>query len=355
MSGVAKYRVTVRADDSSGERVTLPAPTAFTVSEDIDRRPYIMAELKFGSLTTSVRNALDPRLWPVVYISAFRDAAGLPNAGNGLYTTNRSTTYTLYVTRIVQEGDGWVLTLASGEVRMDAQLRLAPTAVSVASVGNVQEITDFLLDYIGAYAQWAGGTPGTVTGDAALWNPGESIAEIIDPILERWGLRVYAVSATEFGVAPIGEATGYGVISTLTINKETSLQGIRRTLAADAEYGWYNGVLIQYEYVNGAGVTVTSYDRWPPSGVHTRGLFLKRDRANPGSGAAKSIYARSTRRGLTYEVDMTLIPGVNAGWDVIITDPFTGVTYSDYKLKSIESDYMTGTMSVAIQPPTPEV
>lgn len=357
MSGIAKYRTLVRTP-VAGTMTTLPDPTGFTLSLDIDRRPYVMAELTFATLPTAVVNALDPRTWPLVYLSMFRDAAGLPNAGNAAYNMNQSSVRTLYCTRIVRDGDGWAMTLQSGEVRLEAIRRVAPTNWNMPSDGynTTGKIATEMCSRAGGYLNGFVGTSVAVssTGEAGYWQPGESAADVIDPLLEGSGLRVYAEGAQEYMVAPTGEHSGTGVTSTLIIEDAVSLQSMRRTLAVDAELGWYDSVMIRYQTTNSSGNTVTTYDRWPTNGVNTRALFLTRERAQPPGSAAKSIYQRSVRRGTTYELEMTLLPQVTPGWAVTLKDPYSGATQNGYQIKSLDFDFINGRMAVSVQAPTPE-
>lgn len=355
MSGVAKFRSLVRTP-VGGAMTTLPDPTSLTISLDVDRRPYVMATLTFATLPAAVVAALDPRTWPLVYLSLHREAAGLPNAGNGAYTTNQSSVKTLYCTRIVREDGGWTMTLQSGEVRLDALRRVAPTNWTMSSDGfnTSAKITAELCTRAGGYLGPFVGTSVAVAGEASWWQPGETASDVIDPILEASGLRIYAESATEYAVAPTGEHSGFGVTSTLVIEEAVSLHSMRRTLAVDSDLGWYDAVMIRYRYTNGAGAIVTTYDRWPTSGINTRALFLTRDRPSPGGGAAKSIYRRSIRRGTTYELEMTLLPQVTPGWAVELHDPYDGTVQNGYQIKSLDFDYVKGTMTLSIQAPTPE-
>lgn len=357
MSGIANYRSIVRTP-VGGTMTTLPDPTGFTLSLDIDRRPYVMAELKFATLPPPIVAALDPRKWPLVYLSLLREVAGLPNAGNTAYTTDQSSVRTLYCTRIVRDEDGWTLTLESGEVRLKAIRRVAPTNWNMPADGynTTGKIATEMCTRAGGYLNGFIGTSVAVssTGEAGYWQPGESAADVIDPLLEGSGLRVYAENAQEYVVAPTGEHSGNGVTSTLIIEDSTSLRSMRRTLAVDAEVGWYDAVMIRYQYTNSAGNTVTSYDRWPTSGVNTRALFLTRERAQPPGSAAQSIYRRSVRRGTTYELDMTLLPQVTPGWACELHDPYDGSVQTGYQIKSLDFDFAQGNMTLSIQAPTPE-
>lgn len=373
----------------------LPSPSALSLSMDIDRNPYVQASFTIPRPSRDVLTAMDPRTYPVVSVHLLRqlnasedvpqtlaDVTLLYGGGTLADVTTMSGGGTeadasadfpatavntewsppasgpsetgkfwdLYITELAEgyTDDTLTVTLSSGEFRLDDHKRVATSASNMASIGNANAIVRDIVDRVDGFLTWAGGT-WTIEGESALWQPGDSLATFIDPILEAKNLRIYAESAFEYSVASIGQHSGFGGTGTFTLHHTDGLFDAGRELsAAGSGVGWYDAAVVIYRWTNSAGTQQTAYDVYPVGGANTRTRVVTREAAYPGPGAAQGIVGRSTQRGYTIAATTIARYDVNPGWTVNLTLPDDPAP-QNWAVKTVTFGLPEGEMTMTLQ------
>ncbi len=165
--------------------------------------------------------------------------------------------------------------------------------------GTVREVCRYVLARAGMWLS-PGDADAVVEDGAALWQPGQSGWEFVTPIVQRAGLRLYCDEKRVWRLVPHDREParahqlrrGQHVIgSTDTLTREGS-----------DELGWYDSVVIRYEWRTEDGTTKQAVD-WAGVGSWSRTLQLRYEAVYPGPGAAAHVLARALTRGRALDVE----------------------------------------------------
>lgn len=136
-----------------------------------------------------------------------------------------------------------------------------------------------------------GSTTATVDATAAIWQPGQTAWDYIQPLVKNVGLRLYCDENRMWHLdndttvnAGLIELFSVGTIKTLTDNIDRNTDE------------WFDAVVIKYTYVNPAGATIVAYDTANEPNFK-KVKFIEYNSAYTGPGAAQRILDRALTRG----------------------------------------------------------
>jgi hypothetical protein len=181
------------------------------------------------------------------------------------------------------------------------------------------------LRFIGAHAETVDDDAVyPLTDDAASWEPGVSIWDYADPLVQQAGLRLWADEHRHWRLfPPMIDPTGPDRV----VGPEDV---VRIDDVLSARQGWAEAVIVTYRWADPA--TGESLVQWDIATAVPYPYALRHvqynDRAYPGPGAAAALLARARARGHQVVVTAALDPAVSPGDTLIATDPaateFTG-------------------------------
>lgn len=378
----------------------LAGVTGVTYSVDVDRTPYTVATITLANPGPAVLSTLDPTLRPrprilvdllqrfetsqpgtrtLADVTAHLDAVTLadvtpdqpatlssfdaslpavaPIVSNwGTVIPVGDSTFSqiykeLYIVDVDVDltGSTVTITATSGEFLLDDKVALRPAPKDYGTL-PLFDLVATILATVGGTMVSAIPNPGTVGGDLTIMQPGVTCAAFLEPLLAVYGLRLYAESLTQFSVAPIGDVTGFGQMSTIVLDYKAGMSGAGYALTAIGSAGsasWFDGAILIYNWTDPAGVARTAVDCYPLDGTHTRGYVQTLTSAYPGPGAAQGIVRRSRKRGRTYTVKQVSNFFVQPGWDATLTLP--NIAATALKVTAIEWHHPAGEMTLTLQ------
>lgn len=343
------------------------------VTLDESWAPYLQGSLTIGLPDTDTLDAIDPRnkprlrvfmeqsfgeSKPVSYLTTLYGGGTLA-ALTTAYTTSflfelstlwftpwnsfglRSTTHRdLYVgvrSRTIDHAGATVaVTFASDEAYLQdyaltSKLTYAPGTATVRVA-----VTDALAR-IGAFLQ-AGTADGAIEANASKWLPGQTAWDYLSPLVQKAGLRFYSDEKGAFWL----------VQDTHTEPGQAQLTATNTIVAADDTIDrdgddWFDGVVIEYKWTDGAGASQTAYDvatETPFSKVKT----LTYDTEYPGAGAAQRALNRAIAKGRTQSVTAVSDYDVTPSQSVSVVLPNT-LTQTGY-VRSVSWAFPADEMSV---------
>ena len=131
----------------------------------------------------------------------------------------------------------------------------------------------------------------TVTADAAIWTPGQTAWDYLEPMVQEAGFRLYCDELRNWHLVDDTDVNP-GLVE--LFGNETITEA-SEVITRDNE-DWFDSVVIKYTFVNGAGVTIESYDTAAVEGFQ-KTKFLEHNTLSPGAGAAQRILDRALARG----------------------------------------------------------
>lgn len=192
---------------------------------------------------------------------------------------------------------------------------------SVGAIGDIIRVRRLTLIEGTAPLNWSTPTLTTVEADmrfttdaAALnWEPGTAAWDLVEPLLQTANLRLICDGDRKWHlIAPSHHDPG--------LLQATAAENITRaedTISREKE--WFDAVVIEYKWVDTAGVPKQAWDAAGQPG--TKALNLKYERPFPGAGAAAAILARSVGRGRVLDLETTARYLVNPSQAVAIELP----------------------------------
>ena len=128
--------------------------------------------------------------------------------------------------------------------------------------------------------------------DAFTWDPGESLWDFVQPLVEASGLRLFCDSSRKWHL--VDPAT-WSVAGTVTIAQGSNVTVATDTISRNSDE-WFDSVVIKYSWLNArSGLPSVRYDSAGSSGGKT--LLIEKTKPFPGAGAAASFLTKAAGRG----------------------------------------------------------
>lgn len=211
------------------------------------------------------------------------------------------------------------LTLSSDEGLLQDFALVTNTNYTSPST-SVRTITQYVLDLIGADLE-TGTADATIPADAAVWEPGVSAWDFLEPLVQAGSLRLFCDEKRKWYLVE----DNYNVTGSVNLSYLETLTEATDKISRD-NVEWYDAVVIKYEYVDDTGATIVNYDSAGAPG--TKVLTLTYNSAYPGPGAALRVLQRAEGRGRVNSIsavsDYTVTPGVSCSLTMPNTDTQIG-------------------------------
>lgn len=178
------------------------------------------------------------------------------------------------------------LTLGSDEFLLQDYRRMAAT-VNNLNLTTVRATANYVLGLLGA-ALTPGPDNGTVLPQATAWQPGVTAWDLLQPLAESAGLRLYCDENRQWFLTPPLSKSTAGLLDLNPIITQAE-----DTLSVEAD--WADGVMVKYAYKDASGVESVNYDIANPEA--RKPLLIERTTNYPGPGAATAILARVKNNG----------------------------------------------------------
>lgn len=217
------------------------------------------------------------------------------------------------------------LTVPAGAVT--ARIEISPTSSSAGVAGNNFQVHDLFITespvpIVGTPAYFDGDTADTLTErfdwystphdsvsvrnkigtgfaapDSAVWTPGQTAWDFLEPLLQYTGYRLWADEGRSWHLVP----DGYTAPGTLSLTEAVNVYDYTDRTSRDAD--WWDAVIIEYRWTDLEGVSHTKYDTAATLG-YTKGVLIQYpDTVYPGPGAAVGVLARGLARARTFTVE----------------------------------------------------
>jgi hypothetical protein len=207
------------------------------------------------------------------------------------------------------------LELSSDEALLQ-DLALVSMLPFAPGILDLRLIVQGILARIGDYLN-DGNTTATIPADAAIWLPGVSAWNYLQPLIQAAGLRLYCDERRNWHLV---DAT-YIVPGSVDLRSINTITAAADTISRD-ENLWYDAVVITYTSINDLGETVIDYDTAAVDG-YSKVFALAYDTVYPGPGAAAAVLARALTRGRLTEVTAVSSYSVTPGQAAtIVLDAF---------------------------------
>nr|WP_274637077.1 hypothetical protein [Microbacterium bovistercoris] len=296
-----------------------------TIRLDIDAGAFQTATIVGGPATAETAAKMDPREANQVQVLVQpRDQDGdlPPFPGLDGYTPNLSQSEWFGIRECsIDWLTGRATIQASSAEVIHKDARYAGTSVYDTAVTNLYQLAQYGIGHGYAAAvtdRMSAAAVAIPAGDRRLIQPGESYADFFESELSAAGGRLFSAVGKPY-IADREDPPRDQSIVTLTLSTTPDLDGVpvvsvTETRSIDGD--WADCIMVRYEYTNGAGNQVTSYQvaGHTTGNTQRRALLLDRDRAPSGSNLAASILGRSILRGQAFEavcmIDFRVRPGV---------------------------------------------
>lgn len=179
--------------------------------------------------------------------------------------------------------------LATNEAQLQ-DYALVETIPYTPTFFNIRSITSYVLNLIGQNLQ-PGATDGTVDTEAAVWLPGQSAWDYLEPLVQSLGFRLYCDGKGNWYLVE-DDFTNPG---TFALDATETITNASDNISRDSNL-WFDAVVVTYEWVDGSGNTQLAYDIASVEGF-TKVLNVKYETAYPGPGAAGRILSRTLEHG----------------------------------------------------------
>lgn len=181
--------------------------------------------------------------------------------------------------------------------------------------------------------------------DALTQQPGTSEWDLLAPVLQQSGLRLFA---DERGFWRLVD-NSYHVYGRVSISDGLNAYRASDTIsreqtASDGSPLWFDSCVIKYTWTDSQGIQQQAWDAYQPDGGGTMPAYFERSYAYPGPGMAQYYVERATGNGrilsLTAAADYTATPGMEAASSLPGTEDQTGY------VSSVSWDFTADEMTV---------
>lgn len=273
-------------DPRNGARIKIFTTQTYGVSELVSA-----LTATFGGGTVAGITAA----WNGDHVSDISDAYFTPFNVSGVnHNFRRSFDLTLRSRSIDAANSVMTLELASDEALLQ-DYALVATLPYVPTFFDVRTIASKVLNRIGCVLT-PGTTNGTISSDAAIWQPGQTAWEYLQPLIQSVGLRLYADENRNWYLVASNAITP-GLVELDAID---TIVGASDSISRDDDL-WFDAVVITYRWTNSAGETVLAYDT-AANDPFSKVVHFEYETAYPGPGGAAAILARAQTRGRTNDV-----------------------------------------------------
>lgn len=239
--------------------------------------------------------------------------------------------------RVDRQAAEVVIELASDEVLLQDYALVATSAVSPPSL-TVRSAVETALSYANTGGSLAAGEgTASIDTDAAEWKPGVTAWDYVQPLVQQAGLRLWCDEARSWHLTEPAVSTG----GSLALSGTGTITRAEETIGRDD--GWWDAVVITYEWVDGSGATQYAYDVAGDVSA-TKVLSLTYKRPDPGTGAAAALLTRTSRRGRKFDTEAISNYTASPGQSVVLTE--TGVATQTGAVSSIEWRFPDAEMTV---------
>lgn len=312
-----EYTADVR--DAGGTWYPLPV-TNIVASEDMDRESYTAVTLTLEWVSEAIWELLDARAqsgitgpdlrWRVAQYT--RTAVGVVQLlgylpGIGLTVPDQERPASMYLrdaNRDLETGTVTVIA-AGGETMLGDKTRNSATTIDTRAADVSALVQWSLFDVFGGVGGGYAADPIVLStaipaGDRRLMLQGESHIDLMKSELDAINCRLYDVWGLSWSARVRDIVAG-----TIKLATHPQAEGApadadpivwRVTEKVTRDGAFADGVLIRYDYLNAAGVRVTTYQA-SGGGVNTKGLVVQRQRAMPAANAAEQLLTRTRIRG----------------------------------------------------------
>lgn len=180
-------------------------------------------------------------------------------------------------------------------------------------------------------------TDATVEADAAIWAPGQTAWDYLEPMVQAAGFRLYCDERRRFHLVD-DTFTQPGLAELFALG---TIKAVDDIISLDDDY-WFDAVVVKYTWVDELGATLESYDTANVPGFKKVKL-LEFETNYPGPGAAQRILDRALAQGLLRNItavsNYAVQPSMAA--DIYLQDEPTEHLYIQAVTWNIPGDEMT--------------
>lgn len=227
------------------------------------------------------------------------------------------------------------LELASDEALLQDYALVSVNNFAPASL-QLRNVIMEVLALIGGYLV-PDTTDATVAADAAIWAPGQTAWDYLEPMVQTAGFRLYCDERRRFYLVD-DTFTQPGLAELFALG---TIKAVDDIISLDDDY-WFDAVVVKYTWVDELGATLEAYDTASVTGFKKVKL-LEFQSNYPGPGAAQRILDRALSQGILRNItavsNYAVQPSMAA--DIYLQDEPTEHLYIQAVTWNIPGDEMT--------------
>lgn len=241
-----------------------------------------------------------------------------PWNGFGLRSgTSRSFDLTLRG-RVIDHAERTLTITASSDEQIAQDFPLVTTTPFTPGYTSVLAIVQDALARIGAVLA-PGAADATVEAKASDWLPGVTVWDHTQPVVQQAGLRLWCDERRVWRLETAGKVVaGQLQLKPTTPESSGTLTRLEDSITRDG--GWYDAVVISYEWIDALGATQRAYDVAAEAN-YTKALVLEYKTAYPGPGAARRVLDRRLGRGRVLDIGAVSDYRATPGMATTVTPP----------------------------------
>lgn len=182
------------------------------------------------------------------------------------------------------------------------------------------------------------------TPDALTQQPGTSEWDVLSPVLQQSGLRLFC---DETGMWRVVDNT-YSVAGVVRAQSGFNVYDADTTIDRDATQAdgtplWADGAVFKYSWTDDSGNTQQAWDAYQETGA-TKIAYLEKQTAYPGPGQAEYYVKRMQGRGLSQSLTAAVDFGASPG--MVVSSTIDGIDDQTGYASSVAWDLSADTMTV---------
>jgi hypothetical protein len=182
------------------------------------------------------------------------------------------------------------------------------------------------------------------TPDALTRQPGQSWWDLLAPILQQVGLRLFCDEARAWRLVDSTYSIDGRVTVAAGFNAYTAQDTINRDATADDGTPlWFDACVIKYTWTDATGMQRTTFDAYGIDG-YSQVAYFEEQRAFPGPGVAQYRVQRTIGQGRTLALDAAVDYGATPGMEAVASLP--GIEDQTGYTSSITWNFSDDTMTV---------